>query len=335
MAYVKTVWATGDVVTATKLNNAENGIEATAIVADAALPKAGGTMTGALIAPLGVDDVFAQNYKAFTALPSAYSKGETIFFINNQTGWPSAYGTAHTIKSYTAPAAIQFFYPYNTTSSIVLRIAAGSDAWGAWRTIWDSGNDGTGSGLDADTVDGLHFRVTAGVVEYSTDGSTWTAVGNLIDVTSLTPFNYSNNALAIAVTNTTILSITGKGLLNSAYITPLTAIDTTFRVIVDGVTIYENMSSVAAAPNGVISASDINNASATTIGLPSPAGSGALLSLSSSVYVPYPTTGSSTGAVSGAVILLEEPIYFHTSLLIQAVRATAGNISVMYKGASD
>lgn len=27
MAYVKTVWATGDVITATKLNNAELGIE--------------------------------------------------------------------------------------------------------------------------------------------------------------------------------------------------------------------------------------------------------------------------------------------------------------------
>jgi hypothetical protein len=27
--------------------------------------------------------------------------------------------------------------------------------WGAWRTQWDSGNDGSGSGLDADTVDGI------------------------------------------------------------------------------------------------------------------------------------------------------------------------------------
>lgn len=31
-----------------------------------------------------------------------------------------------------------------------------TDNWYAWRKIWDSGNDGSGSGLDADLLDGLH-----------------------------------------------------------------------------------------------------------------------------------------------------------------------------------
>lgn len=31
-----------------------------------------------------------------------------------------------------------------------------TDDWFAWRKIWDSGNDGSGSGLDADLLDGLH-----------------------------------------------------------------------------------------------------------------------------------------------------------------------------------
>ena len=31
-----------------------------------------------------------------------------------------------------------------------------TDSWYAWRKIWDSGNDGSGSGLDADLLDGLH-----------------------------------------------------------------------------------------------------------------------------------------------------------------------------------
>lgn len=56
MSYSKTTWVTLDVITATKLNNAENGIEATAIVADAALPKAGGTMSNTnLVTNLNAD----------------------------------------------------------------------------------------------------------------------------------------------------------------------------------------------------------------------------------------------------------------------------------------
>ena len=31
-----------------------------------------------------------------------------------------------------------------------------STSFGSWRKVWDSGNDGSGSGLDADTVDGKH-----------------------------------------------------------------------------------------------------------------------------------------------------------------------------------
>jgi len=31
-----------------------------------------------------------------------------------------------------------------------------SGSWNGWKQVWDSGNDGSGSGLDADTVDGLH-----------------------------------------------------------------------------------------------------------------------------------------------------------------------------------
>lgn len=31
-----------------------------------------------------------------------------------------------------------------------------STTWGAWTKFWNQSNDGSGSGLDADTVDGLH-----------------------------------------------------------------------------------------------------------------------------------------------------------------------------------
>jgi len=36
-----------------------------------------------------------------------------------------------------------------------VRQSSSSSAWAGWQTVWTSGNDGSGSGLDADTVDGI------------------------------------------------------------------------------------------------------------------------------------------------------------------------------------
>ena len=47
--YVPTNWKTGDVITATKLNNMENGIANASESANGALQTSGGTMTGNLI----------------------------------------------------------------------------------------------------------------------------------------------------------------------------------------------------------------------------------------------------------------------------------------------
>lgn len=44
----------------------------------------------------------------------------------------------------------------NSTSPPRMQIRAGIDStWGSWSTIWHSGNDGAGSGLDADLLDGI------------------------------------------------------------------------------------------------------------------------------------------------------------------------------------
>ena len=40
-------------------------------------------------------------------------------------------------------------------NSAYFRSKTNSGSWGAWKTFWHSGNDGSGSGLDADTVDGI------------------------------------------------------------------------------------------------------------------------------------------------------------------------------------
>lgn len=155
MAYVKTVWATGDVITAAKLNNAENGIEATAIVADAALPKAGGTMTG----PVNFDDAnnFVDKINAaigMTMRSDARARVEAKTVVDLAQ---NAYhdGTNWMRFDIALPALI---LEGESGSFKVYTVGAGANpiTWSGPYTVWHSNNDGAGSGLDADLLDGLH-----------------------------------------------------------------------------------------------------------------------------------------------------------------------------------
>ena len=66
---------------------------------------------------------------------------------------------------------------FTGTGGIKFRYATSDSAWAGWQTIWTSGNDGAGSGLDADLLDGIggdgYLRSNAtdtvsGVVTFST-----------------------------------------------------------------------------------------------------------------------------------------------------------------------
>lgn len=89
MAYVKTTWATGDVVTAAKLNNMENGIAANDT---AKAPLASPTFTGTPTAPTAAKGTstqqlattaFVQNEIAY--LPDAAGSNGT-YVINQNNG---------------------------------------------------------------------------------------------------------------------------------------------------------------------------------------------------------------------------------------------------------
>lgn len=56
-------------------------------------------------------------------------------------------------QAYSSAWQHQIFGDYRTGSMAIRGKNAGS--WQTWRTVWDSGNDGVGSGLDADYVRGL------------------------------------------------------------------------------------------------------------------------------------------------------------------------------------
>lgn len=67
------------------------------------------------------------------------------------TNNPSSYGgLAHMTAG---AAALQLYM--NTSSDVYIRNKWSTNSWSSWGKLWHSGNDGSGSGLDADTVDGL------------------------------------------------------------------------------------------------------------------------------------------------------------------------------------
>jgi hypothetical protein len=69
----------------------------------------------------------------------------------------------------------QIFGDYRT-GQIALR-GKNSNSWQAWRIVWDNGNDGSGSGLDADLLDGNHASAFA-LKSGDTIGTTTMAAAN-------------------------------------------------------------------------------------------------------------------------------------------------------------
>ena len=92
------------------------------------------------------------------------SPGVQTSFVRGADGWPSYGAVLHVGARGGGDAGgdFQLFCGHGSQNGgNYLRVrnadnsASPSDSWTSWRTIWDSGNDGSGSGLDADTVDGI------------------------------------------------------------------------------------------------------------------------------------------------------------------------------------
>jgi hypothetical protein len=92
------------------------------------------------------------------------SPGIQTSFVRSADGWPD-YGSVLHVGARGGSDAGGDFQLYcghgSGNGGNYLRVrnadnsASPTDSWTAWRTVWDSGNDGSGSGLDADTVDGI------------------------------------------------------------------------------------------------------------------------------------------------------------------------------------
>ena len=83
--------------------------------------------------------------------------------IHNGTSWTNAPGTSAysyggLFNLYLSSMQFQWYIPHTASNNngMWYRTNWGGNSWYAWARIWDSRNDGSGSALDADTVDGIH-----------------------------------------------------------------------------------------------------------------------------------------------------------------------------------
>jgi hypothetical protein len=104
-------------------------------------------------------------------------------FWNTFGGGGSVYRSVLSISSYVSGSQwTQLAFNYNAGVNAPIYFRQNDyngSTWGSWNQLWDSANDGSGSGLDADTVDGIQgasfLRSDAADTFTSLTGTTLTA----------------------------------------------------------------------------------------------------------------------------------------------------------------
>jgi hypothetical protein len=95
-------------------------------------------------------------------------------------------------QAYSSSWQGQIFQDYRT-GQLAIR-GKNNGTWQSWRTVWDSSNDGSGSGLDADLWDGYNLSIRT---NWSTNSA-----GNIV-VGQLSWKNYGNNHTIFDASNST------------------------------------------------------------------------------------------------------------------------------------
>lgn len=127
-----------------------------------AVNKAGDTMTGALTVP----NLVAKIGIPSSSGPSAWPVGFVAGVVYNN-GYPVSYGTIFSYKGTSGNSCVQILQAWPGTDGgeayLYIRSArdVGTDVFGPWRKVWSENNDGSGSGLDADLLDGQHASAFA------------------------------------------------------------------------------------------------------------------------------------------------------------------------------
>jgi len=145
---------TGNAATATTASNSDklDGYHAGEFV-----KKSGDTATGPIYFQGGLSAEAQSKDNITTRTPSGFWQTNSA---TTGEGWPQTTNTWYHLLSSTHSNtgnyyAMQFAGNFFNSNDIYYRSTAGSGTT-PWNKIWHSGNDGTGSGLDADLLDGQH-----------------------------------------------------------------------------------------------------------------------------------------------------------------------------------
>ncbi len=155
------------------VNDGSGNLSSTSAIPVANLPALSGDVTGAVNATSVGDDshnhtfITAKPIYSWTAAtnPRDFPQAISTSFVRAAEGWPD-YGSVVHVGTYPNDGGtLQFYIPYNSTyggNALRYRLGLYDNAgWTGWKTIWDNTNDGAGSGMDADLLDGLHASAFA------------------------------------------------------------------------------------------------------------------------------------------------------------------------------
>jgi hypothetical protein len=145
-------------IPAHKSTHASGGSDALTPADIGAVNKAGDTMTGQLVVP----SLKAMVNIPSSSPPSAWPTG-LVYGVVYNNGYPVPYGTVISIKGTRANSVVQLLQAWpgidGGEAYLYIRSARdiGTDVFGPWRKVWSENNDGSGSGLDADLLDGTQL----------------------------------------------------------------------------------------------------------------------------------------------------------------------------------
>ena len=150
--------------------------------------------------------------------PNTTSNGVRYDFKTNATNGLSdggSYNGQMTWRSYSNNTDLSGGMPmniaYTANGNLWTRIGATATTWDTWYKLWSSGNDGAGSGLDADLLDGQQgsYYVNTGTTQTIGGAKTFSSAISAPGGNS-TEWNtaYDNSITAAAVTGTTTKTLT-------------------------------------------------------------------------------------------------------------------------------
>jgi hypothetical protein len=142
--------------------------------------------------------------------PQDYSQRITFDFKTNTVNGLSDGGTYNGVMSWRKYGSSTDFsggpmlqLAYTDNGNLYTRLSTGSTTWGSWTKIWNASNDGSGSGLDADLLDGLELHTARNneankVVRTDANGyiqAGWinTTSGDIADTTNIDRIYCSND----------------------------------------------------------------------------------------------------------------------------------------------